>query len=164
MKKWLIIASVALLLYAVYAKQQFSNTAVEKWLVGHSVKVMSGSDGFCDDFADNIEVSLISYSAQGNLEVKGGKNELCAYIKQSAAAMTVMQAHTQSQFSDIKITRKGFPWITAEVSYIEHGTLTMGKQTIYSKSNDTMVLKRTLGGMKVTKLDSKSESGWYPIP
>ncbi|MCX2860478.1 hypothetical protein OOZ63_01320 [Paucibacter sp. PLA-PC-4] len=78
---------------------------------------MSEESSACDAYADNLQVTLSPDGRRGKWDVEGGKQEMCDYLKQAAAAFTVLQARTHCEFDDIRIVRDGFPWTSARVSY-----------------------------------------------
>lgn len=136
----------------------FSENHLQKWVVDFSAKAMSGDQAACDLFTDNAEVSIYAPNNQGHWEVEGGKAEACGYMRQGAAAFTLLQARTNSNFDNFQIERSGFPWLTATVSYTEHATISgklMPKFTTVSE--DSLVITRTLSGLRIKKLDSQGE-------
>src|SRR5262245_58867050 len=92
----LIVAGVA---YYAYSAHSFSEGSVRSWLAEHERREMAGNDSACDDYDDNVEIELTSDSARGKWEVEGGKDQICGYIKQAAAAYTVLQAQMHTEFT-----------------------------------------------------------------
>lgn len=159
MKK-LFLFLVLVVAYLVHAKTSFSEPRVTKWLLDHEAKAMSGDMAACDNYTDDVEVTLMAQGRKGRWEVEGGKNELCGYLKQAAAALTVMQASTQSEFTDFEIVRSSFPWITAQVKYREITHIRIHGMRPFTVTNeDSLILVRTLKGLKIKKLESKSTEG-----
>lgn len=129
-------------------------------LTKHDAKALSGDTSACDDFASDLAVSLTAESAKGRWEVEGGKDEMCGYLKEASAALTVLHASTSSDFNDVTITRSGFPWMTAEVHYKQRTTITASNlPQITSESDDVVQLKRTLTGLKIQSVKSHATGG-----
>lgn len=159
MKKVLLLLALFAAFYG-HARITFSEPRVIAWLADNSVKSMSGDSSACDNFADDVTVSIAATGSRGTWEVEGGKNEICGYLKQASAALTVMQASTNMEFTDVEVDRGGFPWLQARVTYKERTTIqAAGLPRITSLSDDTLVLVRTLSGLKIRSIDSKSTGG-----
>lgn len=159
MKKLLLVCALFGAFYA-HARITFSESRIVAWLASHYAKAMSGDTNACDDYTDDAEVTLTADGARGTWEVEGGKNEICGYLKKAAAALTVMQASTNSNFTDVVVTRSGFPWMQAQVTYKQANTIQAARlPLVTSHSDDTIVLVRTLFGLKIKSVDSKSTGG-----
>jgi hypothetical protein len=92
--------------------------------------------------------------------VEGGKEEICGYLKQSSAALTLVQARTQTDFEDVRITRGGFPWTSARVQYTQRTSVQAGPlPSLTIVSEDSMVLARTGSGLRIRELHSQSSGG-----
>jgi hypothetical protein len=159
MKK-LILLAVLLGGYYLHGRSTFSETHVMNWLGKHEATAMSGDAAACNDFTDDLEVSLTADGARGRWEVEGGKNEMCGYLRQSAAMLTVLQASTNADFSDVKIVREGFPWTRARVSYRQRTVLRAARvpETTVS-SEDELLLVRTPSGLRIKSVNSSSTGG-----
>lgn len=105
--------------FYAHGRYTFSEPKVMGWLVQHTAHGMQGDSAACDDYADDVKVELTAKGLRGRWEVEGGKEEICGYLKQSSAALTLVQARTQTEFEDVRITRGGFPWTTARVQYTQ---------------------------------------------
>jgi hypothetical protein len=159
MKKTLLAVALFVAFF-MHAKISFSEPKVMTWIAAHSVKAMSGDTSACEDYTDDMEVTLTAASARGQWEVEGGKAEMCGYMKQAAATFTVLQAQTQTQFDQVEITRSGFPWMSAKVKYVQRTSVNVNNvPPITMESEDTLVLVRTLSGMKIKAVDSHSAGG-----
>lgn len=151
----IIIALLLIVGYYVHGRWMFSDMHVQRWVAEHSARAMSGDSKACDDFTDNVEVNLVSHNRGGRWEVEGGKNEICGYLRQASAAFILLQAQTNTRFENLSINRSGFPWTSATVSYTEHTTINSANlPTINATSKDTLVISRTLGGLKIKSLNS----------
>lgn len=121
----------------------------------HLRKTMTGDNAFCDDFADDMKVSISAEGGDGPMEMEGGKAELCEYTKQTVAAFRVIRASTHSQFDDVRVVRSGFPWLKAEVTYAQTMTVQAnGIPSLTTESQETLVLVRTLSGLKIKSVKS----------
>lgn len=144
--------------YYAHGRWTFSEMNVQRWVAEHSARAMSGDSKACDDFSDDVEVNLVSHEKGGRWEVEGGKNEICGYLKQASAAFILLQASTSSRFENFSIERSGFPWTKATVSYTERMTVDSGiAPTLRGSSKDTLIISRTLGGLKIMSVKSTSK-------
>jgi hypothetical protein len=159
MKKILLLVLAFAAFYA-HARYSFSDEQVTRWLAQHTTRAMGGESTACDDYADDVEVSLEAHGRRGHWEVEGGKNEICGYLKQSAAALTVLQASTRLQFDSVKVTRDGFPWRSARVQVSQRMSVSAANiPGAEVRAEDELVLVRTFGGMRIKSLQSKSTGG-----
>ncbi|QPF72036.1 hypothetical protein G8A07_03205 [Roseateles sp. DAIF2] len=160
MKRPILLTLAALAAFYAHARLSFAEPKVASWLVQHSARAMSGDSAACDDYVDQVEVNLIADGRRGKWEVEGGKEEMCGYLKQAAAAFTVLQARTHSEFDEIRIVREGFPWTSARVSYSQRMTVQAdGLPAMTVKGEDELVVVRTLTGLKIKSLKSRSSGG-----
>lgn len=149
--------------YWLDGNRQFSESNVQKFLLDQAINTYRGNnETVCDTFADDTEVDVVDRGPQGRWEVQGGKDEVCGYIKQAAAAYLVLRARMETSVEDLVIRRGGFPWRTAEVSYRQKAVISAGNgppiPTFTAVSDERMTLKRTLGGLKITRLEAKSRT------
>ncbi|MGZ8250250.1 hypothetical protein [Methylomagnum sp.] len=141
--------------------RRFSEGNVRQFLVDFSMNAYQGNhETVCGLFADDVDVSINDQSPQGRWEVEGGKEEACGYIKQTSAAFMTLRAHVDTSWDDIVIKRSGFPWLTAEITYQQTTHITAGDgipmPAMTAVSDDALILKRTLGGLRIVKLQSDS--------
>lgn len=121
---------------------------------------MSGDTTACDDYTDDVEVVLTAEGRRGRWEVEGGKNELCGYLRQAAAAFTVLQASTNTRFDDVRIERGPFPWMRARVTYTQVTSVSAGGiPPLEIESRDVLELQRGLTGLKIRSVESASTGG-----
>lgn len=159
MKK-LLVLFLAFAAYYAHARYTFSDEQVTRWLAQHTARAMGGETAACDDYADDIEVSLVAHGRRGHWEVEGGKDEICGYLKQAAAALTVLQASTRLEFDSVKVTRAGFPWRTARVQVAQRMAVSAANiPGTEVRSEDELVLVRTFTGLRIKSLQSKSTGG-----
>lgn len=156
-------ALIALLLlggFYAHARYTFSEPRMMAWLAQHSARAMQGEASACDDYTDDVKVELMAKGQRGRWEVEGGKAELCGYLQQSAAALMVLQAQTQTQFDDVRITREGFPWTAVRVQYTQRTAVQVqGLPGMNVVSEDSLVLARTASGLRIRELQSQSSGG-----
>jgi hypothetical protein len=159
--KRLITISIALFAaFYAHSKIVFSESNVMSMLTRHNTKALSGDSAACDDYANDVAVELTAEDHRGRWEVEGGKDELCGYLKQASAALTVLQASTSSEFTDVSISRSGFPWTTATVKYTERTVVSAAHVPEFtSVSHDEMKLARSFTGLKIIAVRSTSRSG-----
>lgn len=159
MKKILLLAALVLV-FLLQGKLFFSESRVRSWVATHSALAMSGDTMACEQYADDVEVMLRAEGARGHWEVEGGKEEMCGYLRQAAAAFTVLQARTHTQFDQVVLTPARFPWMSAKVSYVQRTTVSAEHiPTMTIESRDTLELVRTFSGMKIKKIDAHSTGG-----
>lgn len=158
-KKIVLLGLLAAAFY-VHARVSFGDARVMSWLAGHTARAMSGEREACDDFTDDVEVTLLAQGRRGHWEVEGGKDEICGYYKQGSAALTVLQASTNTQFDDLTVVRSSFPWRSATVSFVSRTSVNVrGAPPTTIESEDTVTLVRTLSGIKIKSLESRSTGG-----
>jgi hypothetical protein len=97
--------------FYAHARITFAEHRVLSWLLENSNKCLTGDSTVCSNCTDDVEVRIIAKAARGMWEVEGGKAELCGYLKQSSAALIVMQASTNREFSKVRIQPGPFPWL-----------------------------------------------------
>lgn len=157
MKRLLLILAIGLGIFYIQLSFAFSEANVMRWISEHDARAASGDAKACDDFSDNMQASVIDDSPQGRWEIEGGKDEICAYIKQSSAAFVVLQASASTAFDQVQIERGGFPWTTVQVKYHYKTTLQAQRiPTMTMDGNDTLILAKGFSGLKIKSLDSKS--------
>lgn len=162
MKKLGVIL-VIFLGYWLDGHRQLSENNVRKFLLDQAINTYQGNnETVCDTFADEVEVDVVDRGPQGRWEVQGGKNEVCGYIRQASAAYMVLRARMETSVEDLVVQRAGFPWRTAEISYRQKTNISAGNgppiPTMTAISDDHMTLKRTLGGLRITRLEAKSRT------
>ena len=157
----IVLIAVALLgAFYAHARFTFSEPRVMGWLTQHTARAMQGDSMACDDYADDLKVELTAKGQRGRWEVEGGKAEMCGYLKQSSAALTVLQARTQTDFENVRITPGGFPWTTARLQYTQRTSVqAQGLPGTTMVSQDTVVLARTASGLRIRALQSQSSGG-----
>ncbi|MFL6672649.1 MAG: hypothetical protein ACJ8LG_05060 [Massilia sp.] len=159
MKKIFLLVALCGAFY-LHARTSFSESHITTWLGEHSAKAMAGEPSACDDYADDMEVVLRAEGRRGAWEVEGGKNQMCGYLKQSAAVFTVLQASTRAEFQDLRVVRDGFPWMKARVTYSQRTDVSAQRIPGFTiASEDELVLVRTLSGIKIRSVQSKSSGG-----
>lgn len=160
MKKLLLILVLFAAFYA-HARINFAEHRVLSWLLENSNKYLTGDSSVCDNYADDVEVNITAKAPRGTWQVEGGKAELCGYLKQSSAALIVMQASTSTNFSNVRIQPGPFPWLQAKVSYTEKTTMQMaGLPPVNALGENAVVLVRTFSGLKIKSLESRSTGGF----
>jgi hypothetical protein len=143
MKKAILLILLALGAFYGHARLTFAEPRVMSWLMEHDSKVMSGDASGCDDYADDVRVSLSAQGRRGPSYVEGG--------------MKLMRASTNSQYDQVEIVRHGFPWTTARVTYSQTVRMQIpGLPGFSVESEDELVLVRTLSGIKIKSLESRS--------
>lgn len=160
MKRLITISMALFAAFYAHSKIVFSESNVMSMLTKHNTKALSGDSSACDDYSNDVVVDLTAEDPRGRWEVEGGKDELCGYLKQASAALTVLQASTSSEFTDVSISHSGFPWMTARVKYTERTVINAAHvPAVTSVAHDEVTLSRSLTGLKIIALKSASRSG-----
>jgi hypothetical protein len=165
--KYIVMAALAMAAWWAHAQLVFSEPRAMRFVAEHAAKAMSGNGKACDDYSDDVVIDIVSEDPTGRWEVEGGKEEICGYLKQAAAAMTVMQAQSNSRYDNVTIRRGGFPWTRAEVSYTEHTDINMRMMgqavgTMNAVSEETVTLRRGLSGVMIAGLKSNGVTKMTP--
>lgn len=157
MKK-LILPLILLAAWVVHGRMVFAETRLMPWLTQHSAQIWSGDAKACEAYTDDVQVNVWAEDRGGHWEVEGGKGELCAYYRKAAAAFVVLDANTNTEFTDVSIQRKGFPWTEATLRYTAHVTVQAAQlPEIRVTSQDELTLVRGLGGVKIKAIESRSD-------
>lgn len=151
---WFKLFIACVVLYLGQSYYLLSSGQVEKFLAEHNALAMNDPVAACDHYSDDVDVFINHDTGNGNWEVEGGKDEICGYMKQSQAALTVLQANTSGHFENLKVTT-GFPWHTARASYDEINTVQMRSMgSLTSKTREDIQIKRTLTGLQIISVNS----------
>lgn len=152
----IFFAALILVSFYVHARMVFSEPRLNQWVADHSARAMAGNQTACEDFSSDVLVSIHARSTGGVWEVEGGKDEVCGYLRQSSAALTVLQASVRTSFENVKIERSGFPWLTAKVQYTEKTSVSAERMpSMQFESRETLVVERTVSGIKIKALTSE---------
>lgn len=155
----LTFAVLCLGAYFAHAKYVFSNTGMNQWLQDANLRATKGEASACDDYADDVKVTLSSKSPMAGNNLEGNKEDICGYIKQTAKMMKLMRANTKTEISDLQIKMSGFPWLTAKVTYQENITMSVGGLPgMDYRSQVDLTLVRTLQGLKIKSLEQTTDS------
>lgn len=154
---WFKLLIAAGALYLAQSYYLLTPSHVETFLMEHQTLAMNDPVAACDNYSDEVEVTINHKTTDGTWEVEGGKNELCGYLKQSQAAFIVMQASTSVHFENVDVI-SSFPWQKSRASYDEINNVSMGAiGAISSKTHDTLKIKRTLTGLEIVSVTSVGE-------
>ncbi|MDT9001983.1 hypothetical protein RQP53_22085 [Paucibacter sp. APW11] len=150
-------ALVLLGAWFAHGRLVFAEDRLVQWLGQHEGQIWSGDSKACEAYTDNVEVSIRSDEREGDWEVEGGKEELCGYYHKASAAFALLDASTHTEFSEVSVQRKGFPWTEAKLSYVARVTLQMPRlPDKHIVSHDQLTLVRTLQGLKIKSIESQS--------
>lgn len=151
---WFKLLTAAGALYLAQSYYLLTPSHVETFLMEHQTQAMNDPVAACDNYSDEVEVTINHRTPAGTWEVEGGKDEICGYMKQSQAALVVMQASTSGYFDGMSVNT-GFPWQKARASYDEINNVSMGAiGAISSTTHDTIDIKRTLTGLEIVSVNS----------
>lgn len=153
---WLGVLAAA---FYGHSRFVFSAPSMMSWLQKQDQMSMRGEDGMCDAYAADLTFEMRSRSAMGEMKVEGGKEELCDYLKDASAAFRATQASVNHNMELVSIDPSGFPWLSATVKARQTTTVRMrGAPAITEVAETTTVVRRTLSGQKIARIDSSSEA------
>ncbi len=141
-----------------YGRLMFTESRLLPLLTAHTLQVYEGDASACDFYDDEVLVDIIQDTRRGRWEIEGGKDELCDFLRKTAAGFVLVDANVSTNFSDISLQRKGFPWMEATLRYTEHMTVQSDRlpEMVFT-SEDELVLVRTLTGVKVRAIHARSQ-------
>ncbi|MFB2538908.1 MULTISPECIES: hypothetical protein [unclassified Acinetobacter] len=149
---------VIVLLYMAQSYYLMSNGHVKDFIEQAEMKSMQDPVAACEYYSDDVEVNMNLQAPGGHWEVEGGKDELCGFIRQNQAAAVVMQSDVNWTFDNVKINSR-FPWQNAKADYEMTGSQTVMGHTIQSHTKNAIEIKRTLTGLKITKVNVTGGAG-----
>lgn len=151
---WLKLFVLCVVLYLGQSYYLLSSNNVEQFLADHNTLVMNDPVAACDNYSDDVVVFINHDTGNGTWEIEGGKDEICGYLKQTQAALIVLQANTSGHFENMNVTT-GFPWRKASASYDEIHNVQMGSiGSITSQTRDDIEIRRTLTGLQIVSVNS----------
>lgn len=159
--KILVVLGVIYLVQGYYLTRP---AGIQKFIEQHNLLAMKDINRACDQYDDKVEVSIYFVEPTQHWEVEGGKNELCGYMQKGQAAFVLTDAQVTTSLHDMKVTPSGFPFMKAAASYRQIGEVIMRPQggsfavKITSETDDKLEIKRTLMGLKITKVHSTGKS------
>ena len=159
MRKLLILLVGTCVAYFAYGAHMFSASSAQRWIADHDGREWSGSDSACEDYADDVEVSVVAEGPKGRWEVEGGKEEICGYIKSSSAAYTVLDAESSTQYEDLSIQHAGFPWRSAVITFKQQTEIRVPEAHLppmVSSGEEEITLQRTFSGLRIVHLKVNS--------
>lgn len=141
-----------------HGRLMFTESRLMPLLTAHTLKVYEGDASACDFYDDDVLVDIVQDARQGRWEIEGGKDELCGFLRKAAAGFVLLDASVNTEFADISLQRGGFPWTEATLRYTEHVTVRSERvPEMAFRSEDELVLVRTLTGVKVKAIHSRSQ-------
>jgi hypothetical protein len=157
MKTLIALLAVALAATYLYGVSTLSESGANRFLDElESLSLQGKSAQYCDRLHDDLRVSIRDHSAVPPADFDGGRAEFCAYVSQAAKGVDLLGISSRVTRNDFTVTRDWLnPW-TAHVSYNEDRVTTMTKvnATLHTRSEDSLTLVQTLGGVKLLQLES----------
>lgn len=155
-----ILIAIAIV-YLVHGYYLTSPSHVQKFIEQHQLLSMKNVNEACEQFTDDIEGKIYYVTPIERWEVEGGKGELCGYMQKGQAAMVLTEGSVTTMLQDMKVRRGSFPFTKATASYKQVTEMRMDGQTmrgikikIDSETQNTVEIKRTLTGLKFSKVES----------
>lgn len=164
--KILVVLGVIYLVQGYYLTRP---AGIQKFIEQHNLLAMKDINRACDQYDDKVEVSIYFNEPNNRWEVEGGKNELCGYMQKGQAVFVLTDAQVTTSLHDMKVTPSGFPFMRATASYRQISEMIMKPQgssfsvKVISETDDKLEIKRTLTGLKITKVISTGKSSIKPI-
>lgn len=164
--KILVVLGVIYLVQGYYLTRP---AGIQKFIEQHNLLAMKDINRACDQYDDKVEVSIYFVEPTQHWEVEGGKNELCGYMQKGQAVFVLTDAQVTTSLHDMKVTPSGFPFMRATASYRQISEMIMKPQgssfsvKVISETDDKLEIKRTLTGLKITKVISTGKSSIKPI-
>lgn len=158
--------SLTALSYAAYTKHIFAPSSVANWLRIQNEKMMGGGDDACAPLAKSLHIEVTHRAIDDMRHFSSSDpQQACAALKTKAAEIKKTNASQQLRYENVQVTRHGFPWNSADVTYTERLTFAPpDSYMIYVKSDNQATLQLSWRGLQVTRLNSDTRSSWYPIP
>lgn len=161
---YLKILAVIALVYLAHSYYLTSPSNVRKFIEQHELLSMKNVNEACDNYTDDMEVSLYMDEPDRYWEVEGGKDEMCGFLQKGQAALVLSEGSVTTSFHDMNIVRGGFPFTKATATYTQMAEVNMDGQTmrgikvkLTSKTHDKIELKRTFTGLKISKVEAKGK-------
>jgi len=159
--KRIVAATLAALAAAYFhGVLALSDTGTRRFLDElETLSIQGRSAEYCARLHPDLRVSIRDHSATPPADFDGGRDEFCAFVSNAAKGMDILGVSTHVARDDFTVSRSWLhPW-TAQVRYHENRVTTMSKvnATLHTRSDDSLTLVQTLGGMKLLALDSKVE-------
>lgn len=131
------------------------SSTVQKFIEQSQLTAMNDVSKACEeDYHDKVEAIINFDQPDGHWEMKGGKNELCDYMKQNTAMLKMTQGDVTWRYENWQVS-SSFPWQSVTANYTEVVDINMPKVAKMSSiSQDKIVLKRSLIGLKFIKIVS----------
>jgi len=154
----LILAFVGYRYYRHF-EEQFSVENIEGFLRTQIIDSYAGRDETaCNAFSDDVEVTIAVHSPQGDETIKGGKEDICLFMRRAAAPFSASGAQAATALEGLEVNPSSFPWLTAEVRYLLRTSVTapgnpVPLMTRVHESRAT--LRRGLSDIHISKLDAK---------
>jgi hypothetical protein len=121
-----------------------------------TLSLQGKSAEYCERLHEDLRVSIRDHSAVPPADFDGGREEFCAYVSHAAKGVDLLGISSRVTRDDFAITRDWLhPW-TARVSYNEDRITTMSKvhATLHTRSEDSLTLVQTIGGLRLFQLRS----------
>ena len=156
MRKLFWLGVLAAAFYA-HSRFVFSEPAVMRWMQQQQQLAMQGADGMCDAYASDLAFEIKADTGECDMQLQGGKDEMCEQLKDASATFRAMQASVDNNVELVNLQPAGFPWLAAQVTVRQSTTVRMrGAPSITEVANVTLTLRRTLKGREISRLNSTS--------
>ncbi|MGS5085733.1 hypothetical protein ACVC7V_04390 [Hydrogenophaga sp. A37] len=160
MKKLVWLAALVVLFYG-HSRWMLSESRVLPWIEKHEQAVFEQKEGVCNHFTWDTKVSVRANHAKGEWQLDGDKAYMCDYIRAANATVRLLkpQIHTDTEL--VSLQRSGFPWMSAEVKVQQTTRFELpGRPTLTETGETTYVLRRTVKGMQIAEMTTRSEGNF----
>ncbi|MEZ0233040.1 MAG: hypothetical protein ACAH12_09380 [Methylophilaceae bacterium] len=158
LKRIMIVLAIMIGFFA-HAKYTFSESHMEKWLVNLDSRIYSGDPNVCDAFTNDIEIEVYGKTnTEESLQISG-KDKWCPYLRLVGRGFSLAQIEITTSYDNLHVKPSKFPWREATVTYTETDKTSMqGAPTVEEVKEDTLVVVRTLKGLKIKSMESDIKS------
>lgn len=128
------------------------NELLEKW---EDATRRGDVQELCDTFTPDMTYSLHDQIGARSQDQAGGRAEMCAYMQKTVPVMAKAITAVSVTRDNMKVTRHGLHWWTAEVTYTEHRDTAIGSALhLKTISDDRLILVKSFAGLRVKRLES----------
>jgi hypothetical protein len=109
----------------------------------------------CDSFAPDMTFSMHGTVNGRSTDREGDRAQMCADLQKLLPVLAKVVTDVKVTRDNLKVTRHGLHWWTAEVSYNEHRDRTLQNgMHLKTLSADHLVLVKSFDGVRLKRLES----------
>ena len=128
------------------------NAILEKW---EADTRRGDAQTMCDSFTPDMTFSTHATVNGRTIDREGDRALMCADVQKLLPALAKVVTDVQVTRDNLKVTRHGLHWWTAEVSYTEHRDRTLQNALhLKTSSEDHLVLVKSFDGVRIKRLEA----------